>query len=216
MVIQSSSVFTSALTPLLGVGVLTIERMYPLTLGANLGTTFTAILAAFTASDLAALNRSLQVALCHLFFNLSGILIWYPIPSMRKVPIFMAKKLGKTTEKYKWFAGLYLLVSFVALPAFLFSLSIAGWEYLVGFGVPLLCIIIVIVIINVIQRKAPQFLPVKLRTWDFLPKPLHSLDPLDKLLMRMAGCYKNRCHACRQSDKGDSGPETKQTSDTKL
>lgn len=39
IIMQSSSVFTSALTPLVGVGVITLERMYPLTLGSNLGTT---------------------------------------------------------------------------------------------------------------------------------------------------------------------------------
>jgi sodium-dependent phosphate cotransporter len=41
IVIQSSSVFTSALTPLVGLGVIDLERMYPLTLGSNIGTTFT-------------------------------------------------------------------------------------------------------------------------------------------------------------------------------
>lgn len=49
ILVQSSSVFTSALTPLVGIGVLSIERMYPLTLGANVGTTFTSLLAALAA-----------------------------------------------------------------------------------------------------------------------------------------------------------------------
>ena len=36
-IVQSSSVFTSTLTPLVGTGIFTIERCYALTLGANIG-----------------------------------------------------------------------------------------------------------------------------------------------------------------------------------
>lgn len=39
MVVQSSSITTSTLTPLVGMGALRLEQMYPLTLGANIGTT---------------------------------------------------------------------------------------------------------------------------------------------------------------------------------
>ena len=57
--------------------------MLPLTLGANIGTTVTGLLAALVSGKV----EALQVALCHLFFNISGIIIWYPIPFMRKVPL---------------------------------------------------------------------------------------------------------------------------------
>ena len=71
VLVQSSSVFTSALTPLVGLGVVTVERVYPLTLGANLGTTVTGTLAALTA-DPARVHDTLQLALCHLAFNVTG------------------------------------------------------------------------------------------------------------------------------------------------
>ncbi|XP_039975154.1 sodium-dependent phosphate transport protein 2B isoform X2 [Xiphias gladius] len=48
-VVQSSSVFTSAMTPLVGIGVISLERAYPLTLGSNIGTTATALLAALAS-----------------------------------------------------------------------------------------------------------------------------------------------------------------------
>jgi sodium-dependent phosphate cotransporter len=90
ILVQSSSVFTSTLTPLVGSGVLHIKRMYPLTLGANIGTTFTAILASLAiAGD--GFERSMQVALCHFFFNIIGVMVWYPIPAMRKIPVTLAK-----------------------------------------------------------------------------------------------------------------------------
>ncbi|KYO28723.1 sodium-dependent phosphate transport protein 2A [Alligator mississippiensis] len=59
-VVQSSSVFTAAITPLIGLGVISIERAYPLTLGANIGTTSTALLAAL-ASPGDKLASSIQV-----------------------------------------------------------------------------------------------------------------------------------------------------------
>ena len=37
ILVQSSSVFTSAITPLVGMGVISLDRMYPLTLGSNIG-----------------------------------------------------------------------------------------------------------------------------------------------------------------------------------
>jgi sodium-dependent phosphate cotransporter len=70
--VQSSSITTSVLTPLVGVGVIQLEQMFPLTLGANIGTTITGLLASMVSDSVDAL----QVALAHLFFNVSGIIIW--------------------------------------------------------------------------------------------------------------------------------------------
>jgi len=72
ILVQSSSIFTSTLTPLVGLGVITIERVYPFTIGSNIGTTVTGIMAALTAKNGQELRNSLQVALCHTFFNIIG------------------------------------------------------------------------------------------------------------------------------------------------
>lgn len=119
-VVQSSSVITSALTPLVGVGVLKLEKMLPLTLGANIGTTTTSLIAALASSS----TDSIQIALCHLFFNIFGILIWYPIPFMRNIPIKLAKWLGKTVQKYRWFGFVYIIGVFICLPLILLGLSL--------------------------------------------------------------------------------------------
>merc|ERR1712127_873783 len=107
--VQSSSITTSALTPLVGIGVLKVERMYPTVLGANTGTCITGVLAAL-AADASKLALTLQVAYAHLFFNVTGIFIWYGIWPLRAVPIRLAKALGDTTAKYRWFALAYLAV----------------------------------------------------------------------------------------------------------
>ncbi|XP_033114952.1 sodium-dependent phosphate transport protein 2B-like [Anneissia japonica] len=197
--VQSSSIFTSAITPLVGVGVITLERMYPLTLGANIGTTATAMIASLAATG-NKLKPSIQVALCHLFFNITGILIFYPIPFMRKIPVSLAKKLGNTTAKYRWFALLYLLVMFFLLPAFVFGLSLWSIWALVGFGIPILLLSLFITIVNILQNKRPHWLPVKLQDWEFLPTWLHSLKPLDSIITKVMELLCKRC-TCRQIEE---------------
>uniref|UniRef100_UPI0037E81725 sodium-dependent phosphate transport protein 2B-like n=1 Tax=Semicossyphus pulcher TaxID=241346 RepID=UPI0037E81725 len=195
-IVQSSSVFTSAITPLIGIGVISLERAYPLTLGSNIGTTTTAILAAM-ASPGETLANSLQIALCHFFFNIMGILLWYPIPFMR-VPIRLARGLGNHTAQYRWFAALYLFLCFLVMPLSVFGLSLAGWQVLVGVGVPIVVLIIFVIIVNVMQSRCPRYLPKGLRSWDCLPRPLHSMEPWDAVVTSAMGtCGKHCCCCCR-------------------
>ena len=119
LLVQSSSITTSALTPFVGMGALRIEQMFPITLGANIGTTFTGLLAALVSEG----TDALQVALCHLYFNIVGILIWYPIPFMRRIPLSMARTLGKGTRIWRGFPILYIIVVFIVIPVILLGLS---------------------------------------------------------------------------------------------
>ncbi|KAG9269233.1 sodium-dependent phosphate transport protein 2B [Astyanax mexicanus] len=195
-IVQSSSVFTSAITPLVGIGVISIERAYPLTLGSNIGTTTTAILAAM-ASPGEKLANSLQISLCHFFFNIFGILLWYPIPITR-VPIRLAKALGDRTAKYRWFAIVYLILCFFVMPLLVLGLSIAGWQVLVGVGVPIVALLIFVLVVNIMQTRCPHFLVPMLRSWDFLPKPLHSLKPWDRVVTSVMGfCGAHCCCCCK-------------------
>nr|XP_018673358.1 sodium-dependent phosphate transport protein 2B-like isoform X2 [Ciona intestinalis] len=181
-VVQSSSVFTSTITPLVGVGVISLKRMYPLTLGANIGTTTTSILAALAQDEIA---NALQIAFCHFFFNIFGIIIWYPIPFMRNIPIKGAKALGNTTAKYRWFAVVYLIVVFFIIPAVILGLSLAHIWAMGAVMILVVVIVLFIIVVNVLQVKRPKMLPRKLQSWDFLPAPLHSLKPYDRIVMRV-------------------------------
>lgn len=192
ILVQSSSIFTSSITPLVGMGVLSLDRMYPLTLGSNIGTTATGILAAF-AQDGSKIPNALQIAICHLFFNISGILIFYPIPIFRP-PINAAKFLGIRTAKYRWFAVIYLIVAFFLLPAAVFGLSLASWIALAAVMIPIACIILLILFIKLLQNKRPRCLPAKLRTWKWLPVALRSLEPYDHVIMSATG----NCYCCRK------------------
>ncbi|XP_019733926.1 sodium-dependent phosphate transport protein 2B-like isoform X2 [Hippocampus comes] len=204
-IVQSSSVFTSAITPLVGIGVISLERAYPLTLGSNIGTTTTAILAAM-ASPGETLANSLQIALCHFFFNIMGIMLWYPIPFTR-VPIRLARGLGNRTAQYRWFAALYLILCFLVLPLTIFGLSLAGWQILVGVGVPVVVLAIFVIVVNILQSRCPRALPRFLRTWNFLPRPLRSLAPWDNVVTSCLGfcgrycCCICKCCSCCQKDE---------------
>ncbi|XP_071941609.1 sodium-dependent phosphate transport protein 2B-like [Antedon mediterranea] len=193
--VQSSSVFTSTITPLVGMGLISLDRMYPLTLGANIGTTATGILAAL-ASGSDKFQSALQIALCHLLFNICGILVWYPVPIMRRTPIKLAKHLGNTTAKYRWFAIFYLLMMFFMLPGAVFGLTLAGPMYLAGFGISFLVIITLIIVINILQSKCPTVLPKLLQNWNFLPVWMRSLQPIDNLITKSLSVFK-RCCPCR-------------------
>ena len=140
MLVQSSSITTSVLTPLVGMGVLHLEQMFPLTLGANIGTTVTGLLAGLVGGK----KDGLQVALAHLFFNITGIIIWYPYWRLREVPLNMARTLGKATRIWRFFPIVYILVAFILIPAILLGISMFFTQNSKGFDV--LGIIVVILL----------------------------------------------------------------------
>ncbi|KAF4531929.1 hypothetical protein B566_EDAN000958 [Ephemera danica] len=204
---QSSSVFTSALTPLVGMGIITVSRVYPLTLGSNIGTTTTAILAALTAPA-ETLRESLQIAFCHLFFNITGILIFYPLPFMRW-PLPLARLLGRTTAQFRWFAIAYLITSFILIPVIVLSLSLVNY-LLLAVGIPVTIIIAFVVVVNLMQKRFPKYLPSVLRTWNWLPLWMHSLEPIDRLFTGISvKCFKycKCCKCCKLSDQSDESDD---------
>ncbi len=110
--VQSSSITTSILIPLAGAGVVSLRNIYPVTLGANVGTTITALLAALAASS----PESLTVALAHTTFNVMGIFVLYVIPVARDVPIKGAERLADIAVTRRSAAVAYVAVVFIVLP----------------------------------------------------------------------------------------------------
>ena len=114
ILVQSSSITTSTIVPLAGAGVLTLRQIFPFTLGANIGTTVTALLAAMVLNPTAMI-----VAFSHLIFNIFGIIVIYPIKALREIPIKAANKLSELAVRNKFIPMLYLLVVFVLIPLFI-------------------------------------------------------------------------------------------------
>jgi solute carrier family 34 (sodium-dependent phosphate cotransporter) len=131
LVVQSSALVTSTLTPLVGVGALPLEQMYPLTLGANLGAAFTSIMAAMAVEG----NTSLQVALAQVCFNLVGIAIFYPIRYMRMIPLDLARHVGTLTRYSPRFPFFYTFSLFFAIPLMFLGLCMLFQEHKIGYTV---------------------------------------------------------------------------------
>lgn len=121
-----------------------------------------------------------------MFFNISGILLFFPLPFTR-LPIPLAKQLGKTTAKYRWFAGVYLLFFFLILPLIIFALSLAGHLIFILTITPVILMLIAVVLINFIQSKYPHMLPSF--SWSFLPIWFRSLEPYDVLVIKLANKF---------------------------
>lgn len=122
-IIQSSSVTTSLLVPLAASGIVTVEVIFPITLGANIGTTVTAILASFGTAATSGNVSALVIAFVHLLFNVTGTLMIYPIRRIRMVPIRLATSLGKLVSQDRIYAFVYVLSVFYIVPALLILIS---------------------------------------------------------------------------------------------
>ncbi|MEE8335183.1 MAG: Na/Pi symporter [Candidatus Neomarinimicrobiota bacterium] len=112
VLVQSSSITTSLVIPLAGAGILRLEQIFPYTLGANIGTTITALLASLVTGT----HAPLAVALGHLLFNIFGIIIIWPLESIRTIPIKMARWFAKLALKNRIIPIVYIVVVFFLIP----------------------------------------------------------------------------------------------------
>lgn len=115
VLVQSSSTTTSLIVPLVGSGVFRVRDIYPFTLGANIGTCITALLAATAISGSSALV-ALEIAMVHLSFNVLGTLLIFGLPFLRWLPVWMAEGLGSLAERTRLVAPLYIFGLFFLLP----------------------------------------------------------------------------------------------------
>ncbi|MDG3088952.1 Na/Pi symporter [Vibrio hannami] len=115
ILVQSSSTTTSLMVPLVGTGVLKVREVYPFTLGANIGTCITALLAATAVSGEYAVF-ALQIALVHLVFNITATVFIYGIPFLRELPVKGADFISDAAIKNKSVVAAYLMTIFIIMP----------------------------------------------------------------------------------------------------
>ncbi|USH01992.1 Na/Pi symporter [Grimontia kaedaensis] len=116
ILVQSSSTTTSLMVPLVGTNVLKVRDVYPFTLGANIGTCITALLAATAVTGPNAVF-ALQIALVHLAFNIMATLLIFGTPFLREIPLKCAEMLGEAAAKNKMAVVAYLGLVFIAIPS---------------------------------------------------------------------------------------------------
>jgi sodium-dependent phosphate cotransporter len=110
--VQSSTITTSILVPLVAAGLLTARSAYPITLGANVGTTVTALIASLAVTQPAGLT----IALVHTLFNVTALAIVFPVRRIREVPVLLAERFARIAVKHPSIVGGYLLGLFVIIP----------------------------------------------------------------------------------------------------
>lgn len=112
VLVMSSSITTSILVPMVAAGILTTRNAYPITLGANVGTTGTALIASLAVVR----PEGLVIALVHMLFNLVAIAIIYPIREVRYLPVRLAEALAEQAVARRTIVAGYVVGMFVAVP----------------------------------------------------------------------------------------------------
>jgi solute carrier family 34 (sodium-dependent phosphate cotransporter) len=110
--VQSSSITTSILVPLVAAGILTVRSAYPITLGANVGTTVTALIASLAVTR----AEGLTIALVHTLFNVTALALVFPVRRIREIPILLAERLADVAMRHRSLIGGYLLGTFIIIP----------------------------------------------------------------------------------------------------
>jgi sodium-dependent phosphate cotransporter len=110
-VVQSSSLTTSLIVPLVATGKVQLGKTFHFIMGANIGTTITAILAALFRSEAA-----MSLAIAHFLFNVIVSIVYSSLPFVGKMPIYCAEKLGFLMARYRISAFIYITMAFFAIP----------------------------------------------------------------------------------------------------
>lgn len=109
--IQSSSFTTSLVVPIAATNKISVKRAFPFIMGSNMGTTLTALIAAVSQS-----KTALSIAMAHVLFNVIGVLIFFPIPAIRSIPVQLSRRLGRLTIKNRAIGFVYIVITFFLIP----------------------------------------------------------------------------------------------------
>nr|WP_175402681.1 Na/Pi symporter [Mangrovivirga cuniculi] len=109
--VQSSSVTTPLVVPLVATRKISMSQGFAFVMGANIGTTITALLVAIFTG-----GAAINVAVVHLLFNLFGVILFLPNKMFRQIPVVLAEKLGKLTGQYRIAGFIYIIFIFFLLP----------------------------------------------------------------------------------------------------
>ncbi|MEL6534446.1 MAG: Na/Pi symporter [Bacteroidota bacterium] len=114
--VQSSSITSALIVPFVATNKVSLRKAFPFLMGANIGTTITAFIAASFRSEAA-----ISLALAHLLFNLVGVIIFF-LPYVREVPVYLANQFGQIANKFKLAVFLYITLTFFMFPFSLIKL----------------------------------------------------------------------------------------------
>lgn len=109
--VQSSTVTTSLVVPLVASKKVTLSKAFPFIIGANIGTTMTAVIASIYKPEAA-----IALALVHVLFNSFGALVFLPFTFIRNIPVWIANYMSKISLRYRFVVFAYILLTFFIIP----------------------------------------------------------------------------------------------------
>jgi solute carrier family 34 (sodium-dependent phosphate cotransporter) len=112
ILIRSSTVTTSLIIPFVANKQVKVSQAFPFIMGANLGTTNTALLAGLASGGIA----GFMIAIVHFLFNFFMVLIFFPFQKLRMIPLRFAKWIGEMAYTNRIYALFYLLLVYFILP----------------------------------------------------------------------------------------------------
>jgi sodium-dependent phosphate cotransporter len=143
------------------------------------------------------MQKGLQLAFVYTLFNTLGVLFWLPVPFLR-FPKSGARALGDIVFNYRWFLYVYMISVYFAVPMLVFCLALVPyWIGLAVFGLPVLFAGFSFLIVIAMRRLCPSVLPERLKSFNWLPVWMRSLEPLDRFV-RDGGPSWCCCNAKRQ------------------
>lgn len=119
MAVQSSSVTTSLMVPLVAAKKVSLRKAFPFLMGANIGTTITALISAILGGT----REGLAIAFVHVLFNVLGVLIFFPFEKIRNIPILMAEKLASWSYRNRLIGIFYVAFTFFILPIMMYLVT---------------------------------------------------------------------------------------------
>lgn len=117
--VQSSSTTTALTVPLAASGKFKVRTLFPFVVGANIGTTVTGLIAAFSASGTEA-EAAMAGALVHTLFNTFAAILILSVPFLRKLPPMGSDWLAAMATKNKlyvfaWIGGVFFILPILAV-----------------------------------------------------------------------------------------------------
>ena len=117
--VQSSSITTALTVPLVATNVISLRKAFPFIMGANIGTTLTALIASLSTPN----EASITIALCHVLYNSAAVFIFMLVPLIQSIPISLSTKLGQLVNYRKWYGFAYVGGLFFGIPMLLMYFS---------------------------------------------------------------------------------------------
>jgi len=135
IMVQSSSATTSMVVPLAALGLFSLRKVFPFVMGANIGTTTTALIAAAQNFGEPGFAEGMTIALCHFYLNALAVIIAVVVPGVTTSVLGATQMLADAAERAPIALVGYLASLTLVMPAIVYLLPTTAAAAVLGVGV---------------------------------------------------------------------------------